>query len=668
MKKVILFLLLILSVQLSAQRFEFGRVSDDEIKQTEHHLDSEASAAILYKKGEVSLLYEEGWKYVYNFEGRIKIYNTDGFDYATISVPLYRQGGGQSFIFSNFRGFTHNMEGGKSVKERVRNSNIFDEDLNEFWDIKKITFPNVKVGSVLEYTYTITSPYTIKLPEFVFQDLIPIDFAEYTMIIPEWRGYRVNSNLLIPVNRVERNERRPYRVTYTPRLQENSIYEVNLRAETVTFDVVFNRVIYSVNNVPRIIPEVNMGNYNNYVSRIMPELEWTNMPNSNLSFYSSSWDDVAKFVYRNYFNDELRSRNLFERELNALLANTNNNMEKASAIFEFVKSKMTWNTKMDYYPHSGVRKAFQDETGNVGDINLMLVAMMRQANIDASPVLVSTRSNGVPFHASHSGFNYVICGVKINSQIILFDATNKYSAPDVLPERALNWLGKIVKNENEIAFIELMPKTHSTYQVNMEVNINPDASLNGKYRVLKTQQHALRFRNSHATKSESIYVDELEKRLGDIEISEYQIQNKTDVYQPIIESFEFKKENAVDVIGGKIYISPLLFKTSTTHPYSAEKREYPIDYIFKQLSNYTVVINIPEGYRIDSMPQAEVFQLPDDIGEFRFLISQSNNTIQLRVVYRINQPVIDPQLYDIVKEYYTSIVSKQAEKIILSKI
>src|SRR5690606_27799457 len=104
MKNSLLLLLALFCVNdIYSQRYEFGRVSDDEIKQTVHHLDPEAPAAILYKKGKVTIQYDNGWQYVYDFEARVKIYNQEGYDFATINVPLYRVGAGRNEIFSSFR-------------------------------------------------------------------------------------------------------------------------------------------------------------------------------------------------------------------------------------------------------------------------------------------------------------------------------------------------------------------------------------------------------------------------------------------------------------------------------------------------------------------------------------------------------------------------------------
>ena len=86
------------------------------------------------------------------------------------------------------------------------------------------------------------------------------------------------------------------------------------------------------------------------------------------------------------------------------------------------------------------------KTGNTADINLLLVSMLNYAKLNASPILLSTRSNGIPIFPSRNGFNYVITGVELsNGSVVLLDATNKNAVPNIIPENTLNWFGRIVR-------------------------------------------------------------------------------------------------------------------------------------------------------------------------------------------------------------------------------
>ena len=131
--------------------------------------------------------------------------------------------------------------------------------------------------------------------------------------------------------------------------------------------------------------------------------------------------------------------------------------QKMMKIFEFAKSKMTWNSIYGMYCDEGVKKAYKEGTGNAADLNLMLTAMFRYAGLNANPVLVSTKNNGIPIFPTRDGFNYVISGVVINGSVFLCDATNKKGEINILEKKLLNWQGRMIVDESTSAWVPLTP-------------------------------------------------------------------------------------------------------------------------------------------------------------------------------------------------------------------
>src|SRR5690606_12665800 len=111
-----------------------------------------------------------------------------------------------------------------------------------------------------------------------------------------------------------------------------------------------------------------------------------------------------------------------------VVVNKNTDSEKTEAIFDFVKNRMTWNERYGYDTRDGVEKAYANRTGNVAEINLMLVAMLRMAGLEANPVLLSTRKNGKAPFPSRMRLNYVIASVMVDNKLQLLDATYKLAA------------------------------------------------------------------------------------------------------------------------------------------------------------------------------------------------------------------------------------------------
>ncbi|MEX0998191.1 MAG: DUF3857 domain-containing protein [Flavobacteriaceae bacterium] len=669
MKTLFTLFVVLFSIVLNAQRFDFGKVSEEEILEQEHSTDPEAPAAVLYKKSRIFFEYDNQWQYVQEVEARVKIYKKEGFDEATVEVPLYRPGAGSNQIFSNLRAFTYNMDGKKVVKDRVRSDSQFQEDQDDNWVLEKFTFPNVKEGSVLEYTYKVTSPYLSSLPWFYFQEDIPVNFAEFKLEAPEYLGYKSYNKGFFPVKREESREQSLFTFRYVPKLTDGNSAVGSHKTQESSLNYTLFKTIYTAENVPKIAREEYLNNFYNYLTAMKHELEWTKFPNTEVKTFAKSWDDVVKNIFKSdRFGKELEEKNYFENEIAQVTSETKTNPEKAVAIFEFLKNKMTWNGIYGKYTRDGVKKAFANRTGNVAEINLILTAMFRNAGLYASPVLVSTKKHGIPMFPTVDGYNYLISAVEMDGQTYLFDATNPYSTPNILPERTLNWFGRKVRKDEESEAINLMATNTSRRVTNLEVNLNEGGNMEGKLRNTYTDHLALEIRDSYASLSDEKYIENLENRYSSLSVSNFSFQNKKDPYKPLVEGYDFEYTNAFDQMGDKIYFQPSFFLISTKNPFIAETRSYPIDFKYPTQETYMINIFIPDGYQVESLPQSEIFELPGGLGDFKYMISHTDTNIQIRIDTSINSTLVPADFYEPLKAFFEAKVTKLSDKITLSKI
>ncbi|OIP49594.1 MAG: hypothetical protein AUK33_10225 [Flavobacteriaceae bacterium CG2_30_34_30] len=670
MKQLSLFVLLF-SSSLFAQDFNFGKVSDSEVKQQLHPLDSSAIAAVLYKKGSTKMIYEEKWYYVHEIESRVKIYKKEGFDYATVKIPMYDGGGGNKEKISNIKAFTYNLENGKINREKLKSDGQFEEEITENWRYYKFTLPNVKEGSVIEFTYRVTSPFINSLPEFTFQEKIPVANVEYTIEIPEYLNYRAYSKGFFPLKQTKTSRREKLLISYRADTdpQVGGLGNINsLRTERGQIEFNLETTVYSVTQLPKLVEEEYVNNMDNYLNSIKHELEWTKMPGSSLETYTHSWDDVAKSIYKHSrFGNEIDTREYFEQDLDPLLKTAQNSFEKIKIVFDFVKQKVKWNEKYGVLVKDGVKKAYSQRTGNVAEINLMLTGMLRYAGLNANPILVSTRANGIAYFPTREGFNYVIAAVELNNELILLDATNEFTEPNILTEKTLNWVGRLIRSDFSSVEVDLMPKILSKRVFDLNIKMDLQGTINGRCRNSYTNHEALNYRNNFAGKSDKAYEEIIENNYSLMEISDIDITNRKETDKPYIENFNFNKTSSFDALGDRIYFQPLFFMATTKNPFKAEEREFPIDFSFPRSKIVRLQIEIPEGYKIESAPESATYKLPDDLGEFTYLISTTENTINLRVISEIKASILPAGYYSALKEYYKLVVEKETEKIVLVK-
>jgi hypothetical protein len=665
---VIVFTILLFSIS-HAQEFKLGKVSIAELQEKAHPKDSSAVAAILFKKGETTFKYSdtEGFQAVTVVQTRIKIYKKEGYNWANQEVPYHLDSSlNENVSFSD--AYTYNLVGGKIEKIKLKSDGLFDEKINKFWGQKKITMPNVKEGSIIEYEYTIRTGLIGSLRDWYFQSSIPVNFSEYKTYIPEYFIYNTNQKGYVMLNTNATKK------TNQIILRDKERTGGGMNAVKTTFsedkiDYVETQTTYSAKDLPAMKEEAFVNNIDNYSSSISHELSMTMYPNSIPKTYSTDWESVVKTIY-NYddFGPELNKTGYFDDDINKLLTGITLQNDRIAAIYNYVKSSVKWDNFKGYSCNDGVKKAYKDKTGNTAEINLMLTAMLRYAGLNANPVLVSTRDNGITFFPSRTAFNYVIAAVETPEGMILLDATEKYAEPNILPLRDLNWTGRLIRKDGTSTEVDLMPKTLSKEAMSMNIVVKNDGSVDGKVRRQLVDHEALQFRKENLTKSKDIYLEELEGKNNNIEISDYLRDNDLDLSKPIVENYAFKDTKGTEIINDKIYISPMLFLTAKNNPFKQEVREYPVDFGYPMLNKYNINLEIPEGYVIESMPTSMNIATGDNIGTFKYMIANADNKIQIAITSTINTAIVAPDFYPVLKGFYQQMIDKQNEKIVLKKI
>lgn len=659
-------MLLLFTGSVFAQKYKLGEVTVAELEEKAHPKDPDAPAAVLFSKCENYMEYSQGKGFMLftEVEMKIKIYTKAGYDYANKQVQYYNSGGNSEKV-DIAKSYTYNLVGGKIEKTKLSSDGEFDEVVNENWRLKKIMMPNVKEGSIVEFKYTIVSPFESVMPEWKFQEGIPVNHSELTTKIPEYYVFSPNyRGFYTPVTTRSKNSRS---VMLTSKERSGN------RVVTTTFNT--DKVVYSedvttyvLDDLPGMRNEKYISNIDNYTAGIEHELSVVKWPNEPVKSYSHSWEDVVKTIYDSEnFGGELKKTGYFEDDINALIAPLKTPEEKTAAIFAYVKTQMNWNERYGHNCSGGVRKAYKEKTGNVAEINLMLTAMLRHAGLDANPVLTSTRAHGIAVFPTRTAFNYVICAVKIGDKQYLLDATSKYTAPNILPVRTINWMGRLIKKNGDNEEVELITPGISKEQKSMQCEMQPNGVLTGRMRSTYVDYDAYLFREKYAEKSEDSFVERLEKKYKDITIGDFKADNVKDVTKPVSEEYTFTHQGAADVSGNKIYFNPLLFLAQTINPFKQDKREFPIDFVYAYQERTSVSIKIPQGYSVESMPEKIQLALDGNIGSFNYVLQQNGDVIQIVALEQMMLPIISQDYYGAIKDFFGKMANKQKEKIVLKK-
>ncbi len=164
------------------------------------------------------------------------------------------------------------------------------------------------------------------------------------------------------------------------------------------------------------------------------------------------------------------------------------------------------------------------------------------------------------------------------------------------------------------------------------------------------------------------FLEKLENKHEGLEIDEFSVKNNLNLSKPVMESCTFTMESQADIINDKIYFSPLFFMRMTENPFKLETREFPVDFGYPKEDIYRFSITLPEGYKVETIPESKKLALPENLGSFTYRIVSKGNMIQLIVDSKINTPIVSPIYYDALKAYFSGLIETENEQVVLSRI
>ena len=667
MKKIFLTIICTISISNSfSQKNELGKVSIAELREKVNVNDTAAVASILYNKARTFFTYDliNGYSINTEFEMRIKIYKKEGLMWANHQVNYYvgyDTLNDDKLEFSD--AITYNLEDDKIIKTKLKNEGTFINKINKYWNEKGITMPNVKVGSVIEFKYVLKSEDIVNLPRFNFQYDIPVNYSEYKTEIPGFFVYQAILGGLIKIENESKIEDGLFRIT-----DENDGTKTN----NFNFKQVNSK--FTGYSIPALKPEPFVDNLENYRSYINHELEKTQFYDQPVKDYSSTWEGVVKTIFDNKeFATEFKKQSYLLQDIRRVLHNDDNSalsqIEKMEVVFKFVQQKMKWDGRLGYYPNKGVEKAYSENTGNIAEINIILINMLKLAGMKVNPVLLSTRSNGIAIFPNRTAFNYLIAAAEIDGKQILLDASDKYTNINVLPFRALNQNGRLIKENGTSEEVNLAPRLPTVKNHSITVEMSASGNVSGQLSLQRNDYDAYIFREKYGNINEESYIEKLENTLNNVDISNYTIENKlTDLAKPVVERFNFSTNNLCEVIGKKLYIKPMLFFGLSKNPFTQENREMIICLDYPKQERYNINFVIPEGYEVESIPRPIIIATEGKEAVFSFNVLAQDNKIQFVIKNELNGDYFPATFYEALKGFLQKTVDKQNEKIVLRKI
>lgn len=650
-----LILFLLLSILCNAQQYinKFGIITQKEYDLKKCNFENNADAFVLFDLGKSYFTEGEDQYYLmYERRTRIKILKEAGKKFSEIKIPLYKSNNiYESIVY--IEAITYNMEGKLLKKTKLEESNIFQDKLNSNWYVKKFALPNVKAGSIIEYKYKIKSNYVFNLRDWEFQWRIPVEYSEYEVAMMPLYDYMY---ILQGINKFD--------------VSEKSEREGCVRKPTstgYTSDRNYNDRVYKfgMKQVGAFKSEKYITSVNDYIKKIDFQLCKVKSFGGGERSIIKTWELLKKDLIKsnNFGRYRKRAKKLAKKLLNIDSLNNLTEEKRFNYVLNFVKSNYRWNSIIDKYTYSKVGVVLNKKEGNSVELNLLAIGLLNALKIKAEPLLISTRNHGkikskYPF--IHF-FNNAIIIAEVNNKMVLSDATNNLIAHNRIPIYCINDLGLVINKSEETWYntISSVRSENFTY-IYMGLENN---HLNFKYKNQTNEYEAWLTKQNIKKKKDILNVFE-NSDIYEIDEESILMYNYDSNDKPY--TYSYKGKLAIENVNNKIYLSPFLDYTVRNNPLSENKRQYPVDMIYPRNKKFVSIINLKSKYTIEFKP--EDFKVNNELIYIEYSTKQQDNQVKIIFNYSFKKSVYTPKEYSRLSYYYSKIVKKANEKLVLKQI
>lgn len=644
--KQFFFLCFLLPLAVFGQREipEFGQLTDTDINTTNFPGQPEASGIVLYERGEYTVGTNQHYIIlIHKVHVKIKVLDAKNFNYGTVEIPVYTPRDGSESV-EKLRAITHNGITQKSVPE----SAVYEEKVNKRWRNIKFAFPDIRDGSILEYSYELHTPYFSRLRGWNFANPLPTLYSELHTEIPGNFIYTrtLYGNRSLDVNKAE--------------IKKGCFHLPGFR---VAGDCEI--ATYAMRNVPAYEKEDFMLSYENYIPSLAFELAQRVDLSESRHYYANSWKNVDDRLKNDRnFGSQLKLTKYFKDFLPSEISLDTDALTRAKSVFYHISKNINWDGEIPFIHDIDVKKAFESGAGNATEINLGLANALNAANLDAKIMLVATRSARTPSkeHPVFYGFDYPIVLLTIGQDTYLLDATEKTMTFGILPSRALNQYGRVIDFKKGSYWMDIAPFDKNMHYGNIQMELDENGKLSGTVQEAFNGFLGAEKRKNNANRDRQQLLSRKQQTVEKLNISDFTIENENDPEKAYVEKYDF--ESLDHLSASRIFLNPFVISPFENEAaFMKSNRNYPIDFGFPFTTNFLIGIDLKGLYEVVALPDNQRIVLPNNEGEFAVVYDHSQaDRINIRFNFKLNKYHFPTEAYQSLKEFFNQIISIQNAK------
>ena len=650
-----------MTAQAQEVNMKFGKPTKEELQMTTYEADPNAEAVVLCRLTDVVYTIQtNGYLVDYNEKIRIKVLKPEGERLAKVVIPYlknlssdnvggskfslksipfhvsgtsaYMESESGSFIeeamgnysdesIEDLKATAFNLENGKMTKSTLKKGDVVKTKIDEQRHQIEFTVPDVKVGTVIEVEYCVHSELFWMLHDWFAQREIPVVYAKLDMDIPKYLIFNLEEHGI-------------QRLTCTC---TQGIMRYKLESDPLAAPMTVNTNHYIC--VGRNLMAMPKDDYvwctNDHCAGLTAELKQYSLRGTMVLDYAKSWEQIDQMLLDDPdLGKQLNNHSPLANELKeAKIEEIASEMQRASAVYQLVMSKVNWDGTYKLWPDK-TEETLKKGSGSNADINMLLIQSLKEVGLGAAPVVLRTRDEGLLPHNFPSMTklsSFVVAVIPSTGSTFYVDASSKNGYLNVLAEPLLVEKARLVEKGKKSQWVNLQKLSKSQKSTIIDAVLGADGKLTGKQTTRYEGLAAMKYRQEKGLNEFAADVTE-EK---DIEIQG-------------------------EVKDGEISFCP--YAQPTENPFKAETRKMPVE--FGSLGTEKVVMNIslPEGKSFVGEPRNTVITTQDKGLEGRIFTTPSEGKVQMTSQFSINKISHSEKNYADLRQIFDMLAAFTSEK------
>jgi len=638
--RITICLLFLFSISGYTQSLKMGEFSQAEIDLNSVPFEPDASAVVLVATGEsrfFSDLLETQTFY------RLKILTEAGKSQGDIRVRYYA-GNTNVEEIAGVKAQVTTYENGRPIVIKLGKEDFKEVVIGNGVKEMRITFPNVQVGSILEYSYKKVDRNIEFLDGWTFPKDMPVLYSKYqiTMIPPlEYKMIGQGANFF---NKSEKSA-------------ANGTYSWVLRN------------LYSVKEEPY------MKNYRDYVDRVEFQLSRyqraATTSGAEWEDFLNTWEKLGDEMIEYYTSKGFYRTNPLEKEVFSLDLSSGTEKEKAQKAYYYIRDNFVNEGEDWIYTDQTLGQLLKSKKGAPGELILAYMGILRSLGITCDPVLIGSkgygRSEPVAFPFLNQ-FDEILLLANLDGQLQFLDLSDplapfgyvdldKHVKAGLLLEKNLSKLIpiQIRHNSNTVVFSSISFK-EETGELIMDNTLRAF-----QYAGLKTARFSERLK-----KNGDPLTKLFQESFEETEIRNVTVDNQLAENNFFTTSFQLVVDELVNV--DQLSFSPIPYSSFSKNPFTLDFRVFPVDFEYAFSETYTSNIQIPPGFEVDDYPQTETFSIKGNPVVFSYQVELLGEILKVTGKLEVKQPLVESRHYAELRLLMESVATKLSSPVILKKI